>query len=68
MSLFVVRRPRWLLSRQNSTSWQYGVAKIQIEDEPAVPGQYQISKLKVVGWYVAALVSPSSPDSAAAEQ
>jgi len=35
-----------------------GVAKIQIEDQPAVPGEYQICKLKTIGWYVAALASP----------
>jgi hypothetical protein len=37
-----------------------GVVKIQIEDEPRVAEQYQICKLKIIGWYVAALVSPRS--------
>lgn len=39
-----------------------GVAKIQIEDEPPVPGLYQICRVKVVGWYLAALVSPANPE------
>jgi hypothetical protein len=35
-----------------------GVVKIQIEDEPSVPGEYQICKLRTIGWYVARLLSP----------
>src|SRR5262249_35483583 len=35
-----------------------GVVKIQIEDRPPVPGEYQICKLRTIGWYVARLVSP----------
>jgi hypothetical protein len=37
-----------------------GVSKIQVEDpqNPAVPGQYQLCQLKIIGWYVAGLVPP----------
>jgi hypothetical protein len=35
-----------------------GVVKIQIEDKPPVPGEYQICKLKTIGWYVARMVAP----------
>ena len=35
-----------------------GVAKIQIADGPNLPGQYQVSSLKTVGWYVALLELP----------
>jgi hypothetical protein len=34
-----------------------GVFKIQIAEGPALPGEYQICKLKTIGWYAARLVS-----------
>lgn len=36
-----------------------GVLKIQIDDGPTAPGQYQVCKLKTVGWYVATFVLPT---------
>ena len=35
-----------------------GVVTIQIEDEPPVAGEYQVCKLRTIGWYVAALMVP----------
>jgi hypothetical protein len=35
-----------------------GVLQIQIAEGPSVPGQYEICRLKTIGWYAAQLVSP----------
>jgi hypothetical protein len=35
-----------------------GVVRIQIEAEPPVAGEYQVCKLRTIGWYVAALMAP----------
>jgi hypothetical protein len=35
-----------------------GVVTIQIEDESQVVGEYQVCKLRTIGWYVAALMVP----------
>ena len=35
-----------------------GVLQIQIADGESLPGEYQICKLKTIGWYAAHLVSP----------
>jgi hypothetical protein len=35
-----------------------GVLKIQIGGGPSLSGQYQVCQLKIVGWYVAEMISP----------
>src|SRR5262249_10272077 len=35
-----------------------GVLQIQVQDQPPSSKEYQICKLRTVGWYVARLVSP----------
>ena len=37
-----------------------GVFQIQIAEGPALPEQYEICKLRTVGWYAAQLVSPKA--------
>lgn len=35
-----------------------GVTRIQIEEGPALPGQFEICRLKAIGWYLAEIVLP----------
>lgn len=35
----------------------HGVIKIQIAEGPSFPGEYEVCRLKTIGWYAAQLVS-----------
>lgn len=35
-----------------------GVTRIQIEEGPVLPGQYEICRLKAIGWYIAEVILP----------
>jgi hypothetical protein len=37
-----------------------GVTQIQIKHGPSLPGEYEICKLKTIGWYAAQLVLPKT--------
>ncbi|MBL9173691.1 MAG: hypothetical protein JNL10_09170 [Verrucomicrobiales bacterium] len=39
-----------------------GVLNIQISEGPDLKGEYEICKLKTIGWYAAELVMPPRPD------